>query len=92
MISKNGEPLEDLDTWLRLAGPKHDNQWVDGRSAKEAARAWIEHAPGSFPPEILQALLSHADFGPIVEWSAEPEARVVSSILLRPSSVCPVTS
>ena len=36
MISKDGEPLEDLETWFRLAGPKHDNQWQDGRSAKEA--------------------------------------------------------
>ncbi len=76
MISKDGEPLEDLETWFRLAGPKHDNQWQDGRSAKEAARAWIELAPGSLPTEILEALLSHEDLGEMIEWSAEPEARV----------------
>ena len=76
MISKDGEPLEDLETWFRLAGPKHDNQWQDGRSAKEAARASIELAPGSLPTEILEALLSHEDLGQLVEWSAEPEARV----------------
>ena len=76
MITKDGEPLEDLDTWRRLAGPKHENQWQDGRSAKEAARAWIELAPESLPTEILEALLSHEGLGQIVEWSAEPEARV----------------
>ena len=76
MISKNGKPLEDLDNWRDLAGPKHKNQWQPGRSAMEAARAWIELAPESLPTEILEALLSHEDLGQIVEWSAEPEARI----------------
>ena len=76
MISKKGEPLEDLETWRVLAGPKSEGQWRDGRSAKEAARAWIELAPASLPTEILQALRSHADLRLIDEWSAEPEARI----------------
>ena len=76
MISKNSELLKDLETWRVLAGPKHDNQWQPGRSAMEAARAWIELAPGSLPTEIVEALRSHEDLGQIVEWSAEPEARI----------------
>ena len=41
-----------------------------------AARAWIELAPGSLPPEVVEALHSHEDLGQIAEWSAEPEARI----------------
>ena len=76
MIKKGHESIEDLETWRRLAGPKRDIQWRDGRSAKEAARAWLEFSPGGLPPEIRQLLLSHTDFGPLVDWSAEPEAPV----------------
>ena len=76
MITKGSQVIEDLETWHRLAGPKRDIQWQDGRSAKEAARAWTELGPGGLPPEILQLLAGHRDLGPLDHWSAEPEAPV----------------
>ena len=77
MITKGSQPICDLETWLRLAGPKTKEQWKDGRSAKESARAWLERTPACVPAEVGQALSAHPDFGRILPgWSAEPEARV----------------
>ena len=60
--------------WL---APREREQWKDGRSAKESARAWLEHTPACVPSEITQALRAHRDFGRILpDWEAEPEARV----------------
>ena len=77
MIKKGSEPINDLDTWLHLAGPKKkEAQWKDGRSAKECARAWLEK-PDYVPTEISQVIRKHPDFSRILPgWSAEPEARV----------------
>jgi hypothetical protein len=41
-IIKNGINILTLEDWERHAGPKRQLQWKDGRSAKEAARAWLE--------------------------------------------------
>lgn len=77
MINKEGKPIRNLETWYRLAGPKREGQWKDGRSAKESAKAWLEHTPACVPSEITQALRAHRDFGRILpDWEAEPEARV----------------
>ena len=77
MIKKDNKPICDLETWLRLAGPKKkEAHWKDGRSAKECARAWLEK-PDCVPAEISQAIRTHPDLGRILPgWSAEPEARV----------------
>ena len=74
-ISKGGVALSCLDDWQRLGGPKRANQWVDGRSAKEAARAWLGGAAG-MPAEVLAAVERHQAFGPVLEWTAEPEVRL----------------
>ena len=78
MICKGGKPIRCLETWQALAGPKKpEQQWKDGRSAKESARAWLRCSPARVPAEIEQALSTHCDFGRIHNgWSAEPEARV----------------
>lgn len=76
MIEKDGHPLLTLSDWESRAGPKSANQWKDGRSAKESARAWLERSPQSVPLEVEETLTSHADFSPIEKWVAEPEARV----------------
>ena len=77
MICKGGKSICSLETWRRLAGPKTEQQWKDGRSAKESARAWLECTPARVPAEIEQALSTHCDFGRILPaWRAEPEARV----------------
>lgn len=70
-ISKNGIPLTSLSDWEDLAGPKSPTHWADDRSAKEAARAWLEGAP-----EVQSLLSEHPTFGPVLEWHAEPEARL----------------
>lgn len=68
-----------VDDWFRLAPPaggaKH---WVDGRSAKELAKAWCNRASGPAVPIELQELLSthhHIDGAVIIE--AIPKYKVV---------------
>lgn len=77
MIRKGKVPLRTLDEWQRLAGPKRPIQWQDYRSAKESARAWLERSdPAKIPEEITHVLGTHADFGAMLEWEAEPECLV----------------
>ena len=75
-ISKKGATILTLEDWQRLGGPKKTEQWVDGRSAKEAARAWLEAAPGRMPAEVVAALERHPAFGSVIDWAAEPEVRL----------------
>lgn len=74
-IIKSGRRIETLEDWERYAGPKSPIQWKDGRSAKEAARAWLSTC-NSFPAEVTAVLASHPHFGHILDWEAEPEARL----------------
>lgn len=76
MISKNGIEITSLEAWFIHAGPKSPTQWVEGRSAKEAARAWLEGNGSQLPSEVRSALVAHDDFGPVLSWRAEPEARL----------------
>ncbi len=72
-ISKGDSAISTLEQWFELAGPKgREAQWVDGRSAKECARAWLEE-PDTVPREIDQ-LLQQLDGGPLVVDRVEPEA------------------
>ena len=75
-IFKNGVALDNLEAWEVHAGPKSANQWVDGRSAKEAARAWIEAGTGNLPQEVAAILDSHPAFGTLEAWEGEPEVRL----------------
>lgn len=76
-INKSGVALATLQDWKERAGPKgKDHHWVDGRSAKEFARAWIEAGPDHVPHEIQCLLSSHSDFGALKTWNAEPEVRL----------------
>ena len=68
--------LSTLEDYQRLGGPKKPEHWVDGRSAKEAARAWIGADPGRMPPEVSAAIEQHRAFGPVIEWTGEPEVRL----------------
>lgn len=76
MISKDNRPITDLDDWGLRAGPKSESHWKPGRSAMEAARAWLAAKPPGLPPEVAVAMASHADFGPVLEWNGEPEVRL----------------
>jgi hypothetical protein len=75
-IFKNGIALDSLEAWEDHAGPKSADQWVDGRSAKEAARAWIEAGVGNLPREVAAALDSHPAFGNLDNWDGEPEVKL----------------
>jgi hypothetical protein len=74
-IRKHNIELTSLEEWARLAGPKSPDQWVDDRSAKEVARAWLE-GKGVLPPEVNTALTRHPAFGPVFSWHAEPEMKL----------------
>jgi hypothetical protein len=68
--------LTDLDGWRLHAGPKDPSrQWKDYFSAKETARAWIAALP-LLPPEVVTVLATHAAFGTVESWTAEPEAQL----------------
>lgn len=75
-IRKQGIPLETLEAWELYAGPKSPDQWVDGRSAKEVARAWLAAGTGCLPEEVASLLASHPAFGPVRGWHAEPEVKL----------------
>jgi hypothetical protein len=75
-IAKAGQPITSLADWLQLAPPRSHDQWVDGRSAKEVARAWLEENGVKLPREVDAALTAHPMFGPVIAWEAEPEARL----------------
>ncbi len=75
-LTKNGQALPDLETWSRLAGPKSPDQWVAGRSAMEAARAWVGLTSPALPSEIGGVLASHPDFGTVISWAGEPEVKL----------------
>ena len=76
-IHKANNQITTLADWHKFAPPKQkDIHWVDGRSAKEVARAWLKEAPERMPSEVLAVLEEHPAFGPVVSWSAEPEAKL----------------
>jgi hypothetical protein len=75
-ITKKGTTITSLHEWETQAGPKKKNQWAEGRSAMESARAWLKGEGKEIPPEILSALAGHRNFGPIQSWQAEPEAKL----------------
>ena len=75
-ISKGGIPLTSLSQWERHAGPKSADQWVDDRSAKEVARAWLEGEGTRLPREVSSALIDCDAFGAVLRWEAEPEAKL----------------
>jgi hypothetical protein len=74
-ISKGDQKIESLEEWQARAAPKSPHHWVDGRSAKEVARAWL--ASGlHLPQEVATLLEHHPAFGPVLTWEAEPEAKL----------------
>lgn len=75
-ISKGTQVISSLSEWLEYAPPKSADHWVDGRSAKEVACAWLEGDGNSMPSEVHEALAVHPSFGPVVSWEAEPEAKL----------------
>ena len=75
-ITKNGTPIATLEDWATLAGPKRDDQWAEGRSAMETARAWLDGGGVDLPKEVATLLKRHDAFGKLLAWSAEPEVQL----------------
>jgi hypothetical protein len=75
-ISKNGQPITTLEEWRQRAPPKSAHHWVDGRSAKEVARAWLNSSGTAYPSEVQAALVGHPNFGHALSWECEPEAKL----------------
>lgn len=77
-IIKNDSEVRSVPDWFRLAPPaKGEKHWVDGRSAKELAKAWFP-APGEpqVPAELTALLASSRSFGAVTLAQGEPEALV----------------
>ncbi len=70
--------IRSLDQWASLAGPKGPDQWVEGRSAKKTARAWLG-CGDELPNEVTVALAAHSCFSSVSTWNAGP------LVFLRPS-------
>jgi hypothetical protein len=75
-INKHGIEITTLDLWKKHAPPKSLDQWVDGFSAKELARAWLGSRASAIPSEVGLALAGHKDFTAVEAWRAEPEVRL----------------
>ena len=57
-VLKIGRAIRSVEDWFTLAPPKQGSrQWVDGRSAKELAKAWFPLAGAPQIPSEFQALL-----------------------------------
>ena len=64
-------------TWFDLAPPKgKKDHWVDGRSAKELAKAWVGSGVVQVPAELTALFATHPQFANLELVEAEPEARV----------------
>ncbi|MDP2261652.1 MAG: hypothetical protein Q8K24_00680 [Hydrogenophaga sp.] len=74
-ITKGNHIITGLSDWQAHAGPKSKGHWVDDRSAKEVARAWLASGQ-QLPAEVCAALAGHPRFGAVLEWQAEPEAKL----------------
>ena len=57
VVGRDEQPILCLDDWFRYAPPAGGcDQWVDGYSAKEQAKAWMRSGSPGVPAEILEAL------------------------------------
>ncbi len=70
--------ISTVDDWFRLAPPAGGaRHWVDGKSAKELAKAWCGRASAPAVPVELQELLStHPDIDGAAFLEAIPEHKV----------------
>jgi len=75
LIEKSRQTITTMEQWEALAPPKNPAHWVEGRSAMEAARAWLAATP-SAPPEVVNLLATNENFCNVVLDFAEPEAHL----------------
>jgi hypothetical protein len=77
-ITKDGNLISSVEEWFKYAPPKGlEKQWVDGRSAKECAKAWFSEPGGPLVPAELQQLwASNADIREVSLTEGTPELAV----------------
>jgi len=76
-IEKDGQEITTVDEWFRFAPPRGGvRQWVDGRSAKELAKAFLESGVPATPCELRALLSSHQDLGTVDLAVAFPEHKI----------------
>lgn len=76
-ISQNGASITSIEDWFAHAPPKRGiKQWVDGRSAKELAKAFLESGAPTEPPEIRALLTSSAALGDVHLHKGWPEQTI----------------
>ena len=70
-----GKVIESVDDWFEVAPPKKGlKHWVDGRSAKELAKAWFPSSGSpQLPPEFDALLQSRPETQGIEAERGEPE-------------------
>jgi len=78
--------ISTLHDWEIYAPPKRPDQWVDGRSAKEVARAWLAGSGKTLPVEVENVLNGSKNFGLTQSWIAEPEAKLRFDAFGEPSN------
>jgi hypothetical protein len=62
LFGTDGEEIRDLDSWFAHAPPeKAEEQWKDGYSAKEQAKAWLRPERPAVPEELWAALAPFAE-------------------------------
>jgi hypothetical protein len=78
IIQKDGQRIQSVDDWFRMAPPKSkEMHWVDGRSAKEIARAFFPPLAGdTIPPELRGLLAAVAGLGELQSVRLTPECKI----------------
>ena len=93
-----GGEITSVETWHDFAPPaKPDEHWVDGRSAKELARAWCRPDSVPAPPEEFVEVLSgivpkrswkdaavHAERGVLIDYFSGPPNLDLAIVVPRP--------
>jgi hypothetical protein len=77
LIQKNGRNIVTVDQWFEFAPPKGGlRQWVDGRSAKELAKAFVKDGAPTIPAELGALLESNRELGPVDLVTLFPEYKI----------------
>ena len=65
-ISKDGRLIDSVECWFNCAPPKGGlKQWVDGRSAKELAKAFCSSGRVTVPRAVEALLASNPVLGSV---------------------------
>jgi hypothetical protein len=75
-IAKGEHTITSLEEWRQYAPPKSDDQWVEGRSAYELARAWCGTGAPATPRNLHDLLESRPETRGLSIDTVSPEHRI----------------